>query len=166
VKTAEQDAARNDGRKKASDKQVAEALMAGWGNPAGTIAFLQKTFNVHYTRSGLWRRVEASPKLKAALAEARTFGNEKAEARLIQAVIKGEPWAIKFWLEHNNPKYRPEVVPGSASAVPPPRSAEELKAEAAKYGIHFDPDAEGLASINGPDEADAPPSDEEDSDNG
>lgn len=35
----------------------------------------------------------------------RFLGNDVAESRLMQAVKNGEPWAIRFWLQYNHPRY-------------------------------------------------------------
>lgn len=149
MKSETRDEARTDGRKKATDAQIVEALKAGWGIPRAVIEALWKAHGVRYTRSGLWRRIQASPALKTAEADARASGVDMAEFSLLMAVREKRGWAIKFFLEHNSDRYRPTVE--VSAEVAPPRSAEELKAEAAKYGIHFNPD-EGGARLDGPEE--------------
>jgi hypothetical protein len=45
------------------------------------------------------QRVMNKPELRKAFAEAKETGKDKAEEKLFEAVEKGEPWAIQFYLK-------------------------------------------------------------------
>lgn len=133
------------GRGKIPESAVAEALKAAHGFYSGAARALG------ISRQSVRDRVKKSPALRAVVDDCLETHLDEAESRLTEAIDRGEPWAVRFLLEC---KGRPRGycrVPDPAPAVAvvaPPRSLEELKAEAAKYGIHFDPDAEGLAHLD------------------
>lgn len=54
-----------------------------------------------------WRADDADfdEKVCIALNHSRATVNDLAESKLLEAVKRGESWAIKYWLPHNNQRY-------------------------------------------------------------
>jgi hypothetical protein len=66
------------------------------------------------SRQTVYRWFNEDPEFKAEYDECMSQGvnniNDLAESKLISTIDRGEPWAIKYWLESNNKKYfRPRL---------------------------------------------------------
>lgn len=130
---SEEEESHYDGRRKATDEQIIEALDDCYGIVAAAARYLFKKHTIRITRSGLKRRIDASPKLSEARHAAEIAGCEFAESALLKAIKDGKVAAIIFYLQSRSEKYRPRI---ETEVTPPkPRSEEELKAELAKLGF-------------------------------
>ncbi len=63
-----------------------------------------------------------------AIEEGRFLVNDMSESQLIRAVKNGEPWAVRFWLTHNHPRYTKKEVP-EHSHIRETKSTEEIHRE-------------------------------------
>ena len=135
-----------DGRRKATDEQVIECLNDCYGIVQQAARLIHKKYGVHYTRSGLWRRIYSSPKLAAARNDAEAAGVEFAEAGLLAAIKAGKVPAIIFYLQSRSEKYRPRV---DVAPAKPPRSEAEILADLRRMGFAQDADGSAPAKQDG-----------------
>jgi hypothetical protein len=80
-------------KKRISDAKIGEALRASGG------AIVTAAEKLGYSRSQLWRRMEANPALSEIVQEERESLVDLAEAALKTAVVAGEAWAVCFCLK-------------------------------------------------------------------
>lgn len=78
---------------RATSAQVAAAL----DKSRGLVSVAARALGI--SRTTLYAYVEKDPALQAALSDARELTTDVAEAKLFQAVEKGEAWAICFYLK-------------------------------------------------------------------
>jgi hypothetical protein len=89
------------------------------------ISFVCRKMKLSRTTVYRWRKsnIDFREKLDAALTLGRDNVNDMAEACLVQKVRDQDMGAIKFWLQHNNPKY----IPVRTVYVEPPHQHGKLR---------------------------------------
>lgn len=60
---------------------------------------------LHCSPTTITNYIERYPDLQEVLDDTRAEFHDLAEAKLIEAIGKGEPWSICFYLKHNSPIY-------------------------------------------------------------
>jgi len=91
---AKPDNVRKSGRVRLTLKSVRKAL----DDAGGIQAIAAQVLGVN--RSTICRFVAKHHELQIQIIEKTEEMNDVAEAQLVQAVRKGEPWAVKYWLEN------------------------------------------------------------------
>lgn len=79
-------------RRKLSEKAVRDALIKAGGNAAEAARALGTA------RSSVWHYIETRPEIRQVVNEQREELADYAEAGLLEAVQRGDAWAIKFAL--------------------------------------------------------------------
>lgn len=77
---------------KVTDAQIKAAIE----KRAGVLAAVARQLKI--SRQALWKRTNASPELKQAIADAREALVDDAESALQEAIKKKEPWAVRLVL--------------------------------------------------------------------
>lgn len=75
-----------------SDKQVTDAIKGSWGNLS------EAARKLGVSRTAIFKRVDGNAKLKQILSDVEESKLDLAESKLLMALDKNEPWAIKFML--------------------------------------------------------------------
>lgn len=76
-----------------TDARIIQALMA----TQGLVTLAARNLGVE--PGAVWRRAENSPRIAAAINDAREHAVDVAELMLLQACKQGESWAIRFFLQ-------------------------------------------------------------------
>jgi hypothetical protein len=126
------------------DMKLVEARLREF---SGNMAAVARSFGV--TRQAVWEFVQKREKLKAITVECREALKDNAESALHSAILKGEAWAICFFLKtqakdrgyiergevQHSGEVRQRVIEEVVNAPPggnddsPPRSAEGVPPE-------------------------------------
>ena len=112
--------------RKVSDKQMVEALRATHGEIGEAAARL----GCH--RHTISNRVKTSRAVREALEETREILLDKAETRLGEAIDRGEPWAIRYFLDNRGAARgygRTPTVTVTGGVAVSPRLDESVGAE-------------------------------------
>ena len=84
--------------RKFTDAQGEQALLANYGNVEAAARALG------VAHSTMWARIKKSERLRAAREEAEEIALDIAEASLLEAVKRGEAWAVCFLLKTRGKK--------------------------------------------------------------
>lgn len=86
-------------RGKPTDKDLADALAACKGILVAAVGWLAKERGKSITRQTLAKRIEASERLRAVVAEVEDQTLDWAESRLLELISRGDKTAILFYLK-------------------------------------------------------------------
>lgn len=87
----------------ASDAKVMEAIEKGF-RATGTIRAALESIRVSWSKFDRLR--QDYPAFRETLGEIQLANSEAVESVLFQRALAGEPWAVRFFLQANSPKYR------------------------------------------------------------
>ena len=87
------------GRGKPTDKDLADALVACKGILVAAVGWLAKERGKSITRQTLAKRIDASERLRAVVAEVEDQTLDWAESRLLELINRGDKTAILFYLK-------------------------------------------------------------------
>lgn len=87
------------GRGKPTDKDLADALTACKGILVAAVGWLAKERGKSITRQTLAKRIDASERLRAVVAEVEDQTLDWAESRLLELINRGDKTAILFYLK-------------------------------------------------------------------
>lgn len=105
-----------------SDKHIIEAMYKTSGILNLTASYITKTYGIKISRQAVWKRVNASPILKAEQEKARELIKDGAEAVIVQEIGRGN-WRValqvlKTLAKDRGYAERQEITGANGEALP------------------------------------------------
>jgi hypothetical protein len=106
---------------------TAEAVEAQLKKLRGNLAAVARHFGC--SRVSVWQFVQRRPTLRQVAHDERETMKDTAESALHKAVLKGEPWAVKFYLttQAKDRGYTTRTELAGAEGAPPVRMVEFIE---------------------------------------